>query len=134
MGKAKIIQRVLSEYDLRNLSIGTLGSHSALNIFKGAKEEGFRTICVCKKSDRVLYERFPVADEIIEETKEIIKTKGEKTEERKIALILIWTDCLKILHPFMPFVTEEIWQIINSRPESGSRQRSGLLMIEQWPS
>lgn len=66
MARAKAIQRALSGYDLKNLSIGTLGSHSALNIFKGAKEEGFRTLCVCKKGDRILYERFPLADEIIE--------------------------------------------------------------------
>ncbi len=66
MARAKAIQRALSGYDLENLSIGTLGSHSALNIFKGAKEEGFRTVCVCKRGDRILYERFPLADEVIE--------------------------------------------------------------------
>ena len=32
---------------------------------KGEKEEGFGTICVCKKSDEVVYERFPLADEVI---------------------------------------------------------------------
>jgi len=66
MARSKTVQRVLSGYDLKNLAIGTLGSHSALNIFKGAKEEGFRTVCVCKRGDRILYERFPLADEIIE--------------------------------------------------------------------
>ena len=40
---------VLDGYDLKNIAIGTLGSHTALNIFKGAKEEGFRTVCVCKE-------------------------------------------------------------------------------------
>ncbi len=66
MARSKAVQRALSGYDLRNLAIGTLGSHSALNIFKGAKEEGFRTVCVCKRGDRILYERFPLADEVIE--------------------------------------------------------------------
>jgi 5-formaminoimidazole-4-carboxamide-1-(beta)-D-ribofuranosyl 5'-monophosphate synthetase len=59
------ITKILSEYDRDKLAIGTLGSHSALNIFKGAKEEGFRTVCVCKKADAVLYKKFPLADEII---------------------------------------------------------------------
>ena len=55
----------LSGYDLSKLTLGTLGSHSALNIFKGAKEEGFRTACICKESDAILYRKFPLADEII---------------------------------------------------------------------
>lgn len=66
MARVKTIRRVLNEYDLKDLAIGTLGSHSALNIFKGAKEEGFRTVCICKETDAVLYERFPLADEVIQ--------------------------------------------------------------------
>ena len=30
-------------------------------------------------------------------------------------VIRLFEDCLKLLHPFMPFVTEEIWQQISSR-------------------
>lgn len=59
------INKILNDYDLKNLHIGTLGSHSALNIFKGAKEEGFGTLCMCKESDTILYRKFPLADEII---------------------------------------------------------------------
>jgi 5-formaminoimidazole-4-carboxamide-1-(beta)-D-ribofuranosyl 5'-monophosphate synthetase len=59
------ISRILSRYDLKKLSIGTLGSHSALNIFKGAKEGGFKTICICKENDAILYRKFPLADETI---------------------------------------------------------------------
>jgi 5-formaminoimidazole-4-carboxamide-1-(beta)-D-ribofuranosyl 5'-monophosphate synthetase len=32
------IQKIISKYDQKKLAIGTLGSHSSLNIFKGAKE------------------------------------------------------------------------------------------------
>jgi valyl-tRNA synthetase len=35
---------------------------------------------------------------------------------------------LKILHPFMPFVTEELW-----RETSGEGGRDGLLITEEWP-
>jgi len=47
-----------------------------------------------------------------------------KTLERVIALL---EDNLKILHPFMPFLTEEIWQYISERtPENA-------LIISTWP-
>jgi len=59
------IAEILSEYDRDKLAVGTLGSHSALNIFKGAKELGFRTVCICKPNDTILYRKFPLADEII---------------------------------------------------------------------
>ena len=41
--------------------------------------------------------------------------------------ILVWvmTGTLKLLHPFMPFITEEIWQTL---PHEGE-----ALMISQWP-
>jgi 5-formaminoimidazole-4-carboxamide-1-(beta)-D-ribofuranosyl 5'-monophosphate synthetase len=56
---------ILDKYDLKKIAIGTLGSHTALNIFKGAKEEGFRTVCICKEKDAITYEKFGVADEMI---------------------------------------------------------------------
>jgi len=59
------IEKILSKYDEEKLSIATLGSHSSLNIFKGAKEEGFRTVAICKEKDAILYKKFPLADEII---------------------------------------------------------------------
>ena len=58
-------RKIIDGYDRDKISIGTIGSHSALNILKGAKEEGFRTLCIVKKSDEIVYRRFPVTDEII---------------------------------------------------------------------
>ncbi len=46
-------------------AICTLGSHTALQILKGARDEGFKTICVCVKGEEHIYEHFGVADEII---------------------------------------------------------------------
>ncbi len=45
--------------------IATFGSHSALQILKGAQEEGFKTLCICIKGKEKPYRSFGVADEII---------------------------------------------------------------------
>lgn len=45
--------------------ICTLASHSALQILKGAHDEGFQTIAICEKGHVRPYEAFKVADEII---------------------------------------------------------------------
>ena len=45
--------------------IATIGSHSALQILKGAKDEGFSTIAICLKGRERPYKLFNVADEII---------------------------------------------------------------------
>ncbi|MCX8170380.1 MAG: formate--phosphoribosylaminoimidazolecarboxamide ligase [Candidatus Bathyarchaeota archaeon] len=49
-----------------NYAIATLGSHSALQILRGAKDEGFRTIAVCRGDHAFIYKHFGVADEVIE--------------------------------------------------------------------
>lgn len=46
-------------------SIATLGSHCSLQVLKGAKDEGFRTILVCEKKRETLYRRFGFIDELI---------------------------------------------------------------------
>lgn len=50
---------------IEDYAIATLGSHTALQILKGAKDEGFRTICVCKNGQENVYKSYGVADEII---------------------------------------------------------------------
>lgn len=46
--------------------IGTLGSHSSLQILKGARDEGFKNLIICEKGRAQPYKTFRVADEIIE--------------------------------------------------------------------
>lgn len=50
---------------ITDYAIATLGSHTALQILKGAKDEGFKTICVCQKGKEGPYKSYKVADEII---------------------------------------------------------------------
>ncbi|MBR9707107.1 MAG: DUF1246 domain-containing protein, partial [Candidatus Diapherotrites archaeon] len=40
------------------MKIATIGSHSALQILQGAKEEDFETVLVCTKSRKPFYDRF----------------------------------------------------------------------------
>ncbi len=49
----------------KKVTVATLGSHTALQILKGAKEEGFRTLVICEKESEVVYKRFGVADDIV---------------------------------------------------------------------
>lgn len=46
-------------------TITTLGSHSALQILKGAKNEGFKTLVIALNKQVSFYKRFPFIDEII---------------------------------------------------------------------
>ena len=52
--------------NIADYKIATLGSHTALQIMKGAKDEGFKSVCVCRRDRRKVYESFGVADEFID--------------------------------------------------------------------
>jgi len=71
---------------LKKYAIATVGSHSALQILKGAREEGFRTIAVCIKEHSFIYRHFEVADRIIEIPSygDFEKTTGELVNENAI--------------------------------------------------
>ena len=46
-------------------AIATLGSHCALQVLKGAKDEGLKSILICEKKREKLYRRFGFIDELI---------------------------------------------------------------------
>ena len=50
---------------------------------------------------------------------------GESKETVKAVLLYVLTDLLKLLHPFMPFLTEQVYKYL---PES-----EGFLMLQKWP-
>lgn len=50
----------------KDYCIATIASHSALQILKGARDEGIKAIAICEKGRSRPYESFKVADEIIE--------------------------------------------------------------------
>ena len=60
------VAAIVGDYDLKNVTVGTIGSHSALEIMDGAKDENLKTICICQKGREQPYRRFKrLADEII---------------------------------------------------------------------
>lgn len=83
----------------------------------------------CDVLYQYLWHRF--ADEIIEESKAILA--GNNTEARQ-ARQYVLRECLitslKLLHPFMPFVTEAVWQHLPSHMRKNDHQ---MLMVSKWP-
>jgi 5-formaminoimidazole-4-carboxamide-1-(beta)-D-ribofuranosyl 5'-monophosphate synthetase len=49
----------------RQYTIATLGSHSALQILKGAHDEGFKTLAIANRETERLYRSFAFVDEVI---------------------------------------------------------------------
>lgn len=67
------------------------------------------------------------ADIIIEESKSALTGKDEEIKKSKQKMLyFILVTSLKALHPFIPFITEEIWQ---SLPQKDSE----LLLVAKWP-
>ncbi len=50
-------QQLLDGYDLNNLRIASLGGHSALDVCRGAKAEGFETVVVAQKGREATYSK-----------------------------------------------------------------------------
>ncbi len=87
--------------------------------------DNFRFYLSAEKIYHYVWHRF--ADKIIEDSKNKLKSddiKIKSSAEYTIRHIL--KECLKILHPFMPFVTEEIWSHMPV-------EKKELLMVTSWP-
>ncbi|MGA2385481.1 MAG: formate--phosphoribosylaminoimidazolecarboxamide ligase family protein [Candidatus Bathyarchaeia archaeon] len=52
------IKQVIEKYDPKQVRIGVLGSHSALEIASGAKQEGFETVVVCQRGRDKTYTKY----------------------------------------------------------------------------
>lgn len=66
-----------------------------------------------------------IADEILEESKSLLS--GEDSEaklSRQNTLLYLLKNFLVVLHPFMPFITEEIWKELDN---------DQLLIVSEWP-
>ena len=71
-------------------AIATLGSHCALQVLKGAKDEGLKSILVCEKKRERLYRRFNFIDELIlvDSFKEILEQKCSSALEKENVILI----------------------------------------------
>ncbi len=68
-----------------------------------------------------------LADKILEESKPILAGTDAGARDSRAQLLLTLLDrTLRLLHPFMPFVTEEIWQSMPTKD-------ADFLMVATWP-
>jgi valyl-tRNA synthetase len=94
-----------------------------------ADMENYRFYIAAEKIYHYVWHRF--ADEILEQSK--------KDSSLLPTTYYLLQECLKLLHPFMPFITEEIWgelrHLETKFPSALGNlvSKSDLLMIEPWP-
>ena len=71
-------------------AVATLGSHCALQVLKGAKDEGLTTVLVCEKKREKLYRRFPFIDELIlvDAFKEVLDQRCQDALEQNNAVLI----------------------------------------------
>lgn len=107
----------------RNEDVVLLDELDALAKEITADIDAFRLHLAGEKLYHYVWHRF--ADIIIEESKPILAGEDTKAKvSRMCTMVTIMQTSLILLHPFMPFVTEEIWQ---------SMGKKTLLMVEKWP-
>jgi len=88
--------------------------------------EKYRLYLAAEKLYHYFWHTF--ADDIIERAKPTLRLADQKAKySAQWTLSTVLVTCLKLLHPFAPFATEEVWRHI-SIPN-----KNPMLMVEQWP-
>ena len=109
-------------YNLEDLEDYQKNKLEKLSLFKKSyiKEiEDYKMYIVAEKIYHYIWHN--LADEIIEEVKDSVI--NNENHPNKYLLLKILEESLKMLHPFMPFITEEIWKDF-------PKKNKKLLMIE----
>ncbi|MFA7193401.1 MAG: valine--tRNA ligase [Candidatus Paceibacterota bacterium] len=113
-------------YTLTNIDKITLEELTATIAEVTDDIENYRLYLASEKLYHFTWHKF--ADEILEESKNIFKTDIEaEIESRKQLLMRMFDNLLKTLHPFIPFITEEINQSLSYNNDKT------LLMVQKWP-
>ncbi len=88
--------------------------------------ENYRIYMAAEKLYHYAWDR--LAAELIEDSKPILLGTDETAKaSRQAVLLVLLSTTIKLLHPFMPFVTEEIYQSLPGKS-------SDFLMVEKWPT
>lgn len=84
--------------------------------------EGYEFGDAGRQIQEFLWDEF--ADWFIEVSKTRMRDPAAAARTRRV-LVYVWDRCLRLLHPFMPFLTEALWQQIPHRGAS--------VMVADWP-
>jgi valyl-tRNA synthetase len=69
-------------------------------------------------------------DWYLELTKPVLTgADGAAKDETRATVTFVFDEILKLLHPFMPFITEELWRVTG---EAGPK-RENMLVLADWP-
>jgi len=113
------------KYILGNLNKTIEHVTSALNQFK------------FNEAAQIIYDFFwhSYCDKYIETVKPILYSDDEKAKQNtRMILFYVLNQTLKLLHPIMPFITEEIWQILHSIfPDDKELKEYTCIMVSPWP-
>ncbi len=102
-----------------------IAAYDALTKDVTADIEEFRVYLAAEKLYH--YAWHELADRILEESKPILAGNDAAARASRARLLITLLDrTLRLLHPFMPFVTEEIWQSMPTRD-------AAFLMVAAWP-
>ncbi len=131
-----VLQNVNLKFKIKNLKLKiedlTPADRKILEELEKLKKETAKHIEKYElgKALHLLYEFFwhKYADIYIETAKKQLADEKSKNSTQK-TLLKVHADLLKMLHPFLPFVTEEIWTVFGKL--NGSKK---LLIIENWPN
>ena len=135
-----------TRFVLENTTAVSLGQRPPLSEKNAADLEAFKTFSADITADiehyrlylaaEKLYHYFwhTFADVIIEESKKAITSEDETAAaSARWTLAYLLSALLKLLHPFMPFVTEAIWESLPENIKNTDTKHS-LLIITPWPS
>jgi len=116
--------KLVHSYDPNEITICALGSHSALDILDGAKDEGFHTLAVCQKGRERPYKAFKrIIDEVI------LLDEFPAIMERRIQNMLIKKNGIFVPHRSLTaYIDYESIENAFMLPLFGNR---GLLRIEE---
>jgi 5-formaminoimidazole-4-carboxamide-1-(beta)-D-ribofuranosyl 5'-monophosphate synthetase len=86
----KDVEEVTGKYDKNKIVVCTVGSHSALQILRGAKDEGFKTLLICLKKNAEFYGQWNLVDEFItvDSYKDILSEKVQEELRNKNAVLI----------------------------------------------
>jgi len=126
---SKFVMMNLEGYDAKKAKLSPAHKKNLKELEKVSKEvtklmDDFKFYYAAEKIYHYFWHTF--CDKIIEESKKDLADPTKKTGVQHMLLKILSTS-LKLLHPFMPFITEEIYGQLPIKDKQ-------LLIIEDWPT